>query len=161
MFYAFKGGNDGWGPYYGGLFQHSDNFYGTTAFGGGTGCQGGYGCGTVFKVSPNGKETVLLDFNGDEGGANPYAGVIADSAGNLYGTTYEGGASNYGLVFKVTPHGRETVLHSFTDGSDGAHPWSALITDSASNLYGTAWWGGTTSCGFAGKGCGTVFKLKE
>jgi uncharacterized repeat protein (TIGR03803 family) len=84
-------------------------------------------------------------------GANPYAGLIADRAGHLYGTTFNGGASGLGVVFELLPGGRQRVLHSFT-GPDGAHPYAGLIGDSSGNLYGTAAQGGTS-------GLGVVFKL--
>ena len=94
---------------------------------------------------------VLHTFTGADG-ANPYAGLIRDAAGNLYGTTAFGGASNHGVVFKLTPYGSETVLHSFTGGTDGWAPFAGLIRDAAGNLYGT-----TASGGAYGEG--VVFKL--
>ena len=75
--------------------------------------------GVVFKLDTTGTETVLYSFTGGADGANPYAGLIRDSAGNLYGTTYGGGTSNWGVVFKLDTTGTETVLHSFTGGADG------------------------------------------
>jgi uncharacterized repeat protein (TIGR03803 family) len=81
------------------------------------------------------------------------AGLIADSAGNLYGTTQIGGASGNGVVFKLSPSGTETVLHAFTGGSDGGAPICDLVADSAGNLYGTTAQGGGAS------GSGVVFKL--
>jgi uncharacterized repeat protein (TIGR03803 family) len=92
------------------------------------------------------------------------AGLIADSSGNLYGTTGFGGASGKGTVFKLTPGGTETVLSSFTGGSDGAVPVAGLIADSSGNLYGTTVVGGSgTACpavpNFNNPGCGVVFKL--
>jgi uncharacterized repeat protein (TIGR03803 family) len=101
-------------------------------------------------VSAAPTETVLHSFTGSDG-ANPFAGLIADGAGNLYGTTAAGGASGQGVVFKLSPSGTETVLHAFT-GSDGANPEAGLIADSAGNLYGTTFSGGV---GFHG----VVFKL--
>jgi uncharacterized repeat protein (TIGR03803 family) len=93
--------------------------------------------------------------------------LIADSDGNLYGTTVLGGDLNCeiggppagcGVVFKLTPSGQETVLHSFTGSTDGAWPSDALVMDSAGNLYGTAYYGGDSQCNY-GMGCGTVFKI--
>jgi uncharacterized repeat protein (TIGR03803 family) len=95
-------------------------------------------------------ETVLHSFTGSDG-AVPVTGLIADRAGNLYGTTVGGGTSSDGVVFKLSPGGTETVLHSFT-GSDGAVPEAGLIADRAGNLYGTTVGGGTSSDG-------VVFKL--
>jgi uncharacterized repeat protein (TIGR03803 family) len=99
--------------------------------------------------------TVLHTFTGGSDGARPEAGLIADAAGNLYGTTrFFGGR---GTVFQVTPSGTLTVLYSFTGGSDGAWPQAGLIADAAGNLYGTTSYGGTsTSCV---QGCGTLFEL--
>ena len=84
---------------------------------------------------------VLHSFTGADG-ANPYAGLIRDAEGNLYGTTTAGGAYGYGVVFKVDTSGNETVLHSFTGGVDGADPYPGLIEDAAGNLYGTTKLGG-------------------
>jgi uncharacterized repeat protein (TIGR03803 family) len=79
-------------------------------------------------------------------GVNPYAGVVRDAAGNLYGTTGLGGAG-VGLVYKLDASGKETVLHSFQDGSDGASPTAGVVLDSAGNLYGTTPAGGTANAG--------------
>jgi uncharacterized repeat protein (TIGR03803 family) len=133
---------------YTGLIQGSDgNFYGTTGAGGTS------DDGTVFKITPSGTETVLHAFakTGSDG-QTPYAGLIQGSDGNLYGTTYFGGAHAFGTVFKVTPSGTETVLYSFAGGSDGEHPYAGVIQGSDGNFYGTTYQGG------AG-GFGTVFKL--
>ncbi len=92
----------------------------------------------MFKLSSSGTETVLHSFEGGTDGAYPEAGLIADSSGNLYGTTRNaGGAPGYGTVFKLSPGGTETVLYSFTGGSDGVNPTASLIADSSGNLYGT------------------------
>jgi uncharacterized repeat protein (TIGR03803 family) len=77
--------------------------------------------GVVFKLDTTGTETVLYSFTGGADGAEPYAGLLRDSAGNLYGTTVFGGASNWGVVFKLNKTG-ETVLHSYTGGADGGGP---------------------------------------
>ena len=138
VLHAFaKTGTDGQIPY-AGLIQGSDgNFYGTTYFGGAN------GFGTVFKVTPSGTETVLYSFAGGSDGEHPYAGVIQGSDGNFYGTTYQGGASGYGTVFKLTPSGTETVLYSFAGGSsDGANPEAGLIQGSDGNFYGNTYQGG-------------------
>ena len=148
VLHAFpKTGTDGQTPY-AGLIQGSDgNLYGTTYFGGAN------GFGTVFKVTPSGTETVLYSFAGGNDGEHPYAGVIQGSDGNFYGTTYQGGASGYGTVFKLTPSGTETVLYSFAGGSsDGAYPEAGVIQGSDGNLYGSALQGGAS-------GLGIVFEL--
>ena len=91
--------------------------------------------------------TVLHNFANLTKGANPYARVIRDPAGNLYGTTYNGGKSNAGVVFKVSASGQEAVLHSFTGGADGADPRAGVIEDSSGNLYGTTCYGDTANAG--------------
>ena len=123
------------------------NLYGTITFGSAA------GKGVVFKLSPGGTETVLYSFcslPSCSDGHAPKAGLIGDGA-YLYGTTVGGGASDAGTVFKLSPSGTETVLHSFT-GSDGGDPYAGLIADRAGNLYGT-----TANGGAAGNG--VVFKL--
>ncbi len=167
---------DGWTPFSPVTFDTSGNLYGTTQRGG-TG--GGYG--TVFQLTPhaNGKwtEKLLRSFGGDgKDGASPWAGVILDAAGNLYGTTNHGGTDRSGCifqqqgqgcgtVFQLTPgaNGKwtETVLHSFSNnGKDGYEPQASLILDAAGNLYGTTVWGGSAQGSECyGDGCGIVFQL--
>jgi len=142
VLYRFKGSpTDGAHPEYGHLIADSaGNLYGTTEGGGAS------NAGVVFKLDTAGTETVLHSFTGGADGANPYAGLIRDSAGNLYGTTEAGGVSNFGVVFKLDKTG-ETVLHSFTGGADGANPYAGLLQDSAGNLYGTTLEGGTNDIG--------------
>jgi uncharacterized repeat protein (TIGR03803 family) len=147
VLYSFTGGEqDGRYPNAGLIANGAGGFYGTTV----NGADGDYG--VVFKLDAAGNETVLYSFGGGKQGAYPYGGLIRDRAGNLYGTTFQGGDSNYGVVFKVDPSGNETVLHSFSGGLDGAYPYAALIRDDAGDLYGT------TTVGGAG-GAGTVFKI--
>jgi uncharacterized repeat protein (TIGR03803 family) len=101
--------------------------------------------------------TVLYNFKGSPDGANPYAGLILDEVGNLYGTTYAGGSSKYGTVFEVNNAGKETVLHSFAGAfSDGSFPDGGLVRDANGNLYGTTEAGGTYRSGY-----GTVFKVSK
>ena len=131
------------------LVQASDgNFYGMTLYGGAN------NVGTVFKITPAGVETVLHSFAGGTGdGALPYCSLIQASDGNLYGMTNTGGANNVGTVFKITPSGTVTVLHSFAGStSDGANPYGDLIQASDGNLYGMTWGGGANNMG-------TVFKI--
>jgi uncharacterized repeat protein (TIGR03803 family) len=100
VLFSFGGGSDGGYPDAGLIADAKGNLYGTTEFGGAD-CDGtGNGCGTVFKLTPKGKETVLYSFDGS-GGANPRGGLIVDAKGNLYGTTYVGGAHNRGTVFEL------------------------------------------------------------
>jgi uncharacterized repeat protein (TIGR03803 family) len=134
-----------------GLFRDSaGNLYGTTFYG------GTFGFGTVFKLDPSNHETVLYNFAGGSDGANPYGGLIRDSAGNFYGTTSAGGSPvcQCGTVFKLSSSNKKTVLYRFRGGTDGAIPWSGLIRDSQGNLYGTTSSGGTNNYG-------TVFKLSS
>ena len=144
-------GRDGAVPHGGLMFDAAGNLYGTTHNGGAS------GYGTVFQLTPVGALNVLYSFTGGSDGAYPEAGLISDMAGNLYGTTYGGGAGGQGTVFQLTPSGNLTVLYSFTLGSDGAWPVGGLVADAAGNLYGTTSSGGATaSCP---GGCGTVFEL--
>ena len=159
--YAFNStGNlsDGGWPEAGVVRDAAGNLYGTTFFGGlGTGCDIDVaGCGIVFKVDAGGNETVLHAFGGTQDGWNPTAGLVLDSAGNLYGTTLLGGAHGFGVVFKIDLLGNETILHSFTRNADGANPNSSLAQDTASNLYGTPQYGGR---GCDRHGCGTIFRI--
>ncbi len=168
-FLGVGGGGDGWNPFAGLIMDGAGNLYGTTDAGGNgsvSTCTGGFG--TVFELTPNGSggytESVLYSFNGGTSdGIGPYAAVVMDSQGNLYGTTTGGGNGNsscsngLGIVFKLTPNGSggytESVLHSFTGGTaDGASPQTALVVDGNGNLYGTTEGGGTDNEG-------TVFEL--
>jgi uncharacterized repeat protein (TIGR03803 family) len=146
VLYSFKGGKDGCSQYGGVVLGSNGDLYGTTS---GEGCSS---LGTVFKLTPTGTETVLHRFvSNPKDGSDPKAGLVIDSKGNLYGTTYYGGTHGYGTVFKVTPTGTETVLHSFT-GLDGENPQASVIRDTAGNIYGTTYIGGANNYG-------TVFKL--
>src|SRR5208337_5516334 len=106
---------------------------------------------------------VLYTFTGSPDGEAPYAGLVRDAQGNLYGTTSQGGdpacTNGCGTVFKVDTTGKETVLYSFTGGADGAIPYAGLARDAPGNLYGTAQRGGDLACTGPTNGCGTVFKL--
>ncbi|HWY14750.1 MAG TPA: choice-of-anchor tandem repeat GloVer-containing protein [Rhizomicrobium sp.] len=165
LLYSFPGGALGAFPYSGLTRDASGNLYGTTYAGGGTGCHNGGGCGTVFKLKPDGTAKVLHVFKGGRGdGAYPMAGLIMDAVGNLYGTTSEGGNagcdSGYGCgtVFKLKPGGKETVLYAFRGGSDGGNPYAGVIMDAKGNLFGTTLQGGMT-CPPDSYGCGVVFKI--
>ena len=146
VLHAFTG-PDGAIPHGNLVLDGSGNLYGTTFSGGVS------GLGTVFKIDTSGTETVLHSFAGSPDGARPYAGLVMDGLGNLYGTTENGGASGFGTVFKVDITGAETVLHSFAGGSsDGTDPTARVVLDAHGNLYGTTFMGGSS-------GKGTVFKL--
>jgi uncharacterized repeat protein (TIGR03803 family) len=162
VLYSFKGGADGANPYAGLLARSGGVFYGTTAAGG---TSAGYG--TVFELTPSGKET-LYTFQGGSDGAQPKAGLIA--AGNvLYGETANGGGASAcsggcGTVYALTPSGSgytERVIYAFAGGSDGAYPVGGLLLDQSGALYGTTEAGGQASqcTGPSESGCGTVFKL--
>lgn len=162
VLHSFAGGSDGAEPQAGLIVDGSGNLYGTTAAGGGAGCSGA-GCGTVFKVSPTGAETVLYalcNLPNCIDGSGPAAGLLADGTGNLYGTAFSGGASGGGVVFKLTPGGIETVLHSFRGGSDGQFPKFGLIADKSGSLYGVTAYGGGAGQSFCGPtGCGAIYTL--
>jgi uncharacterized repeat protein (TIGR03803 family) len=158
VLYSFKGEPDGAYPYWGVIRDTQGNFYGTTSYGGinGVDCSGAEaGCGTVFKLSKTGRETVLYSFRGLSDGGTPNGGVIGDAKGNLYGTTYYGGTCfACGVVFELSKNGKETVLHSF-DGKDGADPIGDLIpADTPDSFYGTTY-------GDQGVGHGTIFKVRK
>lgn len=140
--YKFKNGSDGATPYAGLISDSAGNLYSTTNIGGAGSCEFG-GCGTVYKLAPNGTETVLYSFLDGNDGAEPFGGLIADGSGNLYGTTAIGGAFSVGTVFRIAPDGSETTLYSFQGGSDGAHPGSTLLMDANGDLFGTAGAGGS------------------
>jgi uncharacterized repeat protein (TIGR03803 family) len=161
VLHAFAGGRDGAFPAGSLLMDANGDLYGTTA-GEGIGCDHD-GCGTVFELTPNGMEIVLYVFRGGEDGAFPAGNLIADSAGNLYGTTASGGGSGCsgdgcGTVFRLAPDGREHIVYRFKGGNDGYAPFGGLIIDGAGNLYGTTAYGGGTTCIY-GYGCGVVFKV--
>jgi uncharacterized repeat protein (TIGR03803 family) len=147
-------GRDGGGPSRSLVRDAAGDLYGT-ASDGGTGS-----FGTVFKLSPTGALTVLHNFTGGADGQYPAAGLVRDGAGNLYGTTPGGGTSGYGVVFKLSPAGTETVLYSFTGGADGWGPGAGLLRDAAGNLYGTTVYGGGGNSNVCSTGgCGVVFKV--
>jgi uncharacterized repeat protein (TIGR03803 family) len=187
VLHSFTGGGDGSGPFAPLILDAAGSLYGTTSNGGGS-SQCLNGCGTVFRLSLTGTETILYSFTGGADGNEPraglvwdpagdlysttiddaetvlhsftggadgreplYAGLVRDAAGNLYGTTWFGGSPDQGVVFKLSPSGTETILHTFT-GADGAQPIAGLIQDAAGNLYGTTSKGGAY-------GHGVVFRL--
>jgi uncharacterized repeat protein (TIGR03803 family) len=144
--------------------------YGTTTAGGGAACF--EGCGTVFHLTPPPtpcettlcpwNETVIYAFQGATDGYEPsFSGVVFDSAGNLYGTTQQGGANGVGTIYKLSRSGgvwTKTILHSFAGAGDGSLPMSGVILDAAGNLFGTTNQGGDLTCNYS-LGCGTVFEL--
>jgi uncharacterized repeat protein (TIGR03803 family) len=153
VLYSFcpqAGCTDGVFPSAGLIMDKSGNLYGTAL------ADGAGGNGTVFELAPNGTATVLWSFTGADGAA-PQAGLIMGKRDKLYGTTLFGGANNFGTVFEVAPDGTEKVLYSFdsaADGADGFLPYAGLIKDTSGNLYGTTYGGGA-------QGGGTVFKITK
>ncbi len=160
VLWSFGNGSDGQLPESGVIMDAAGNLYGTTVAGG-TYCSSLGGCGIVYELSPSEggywTETVLHNFDNDDG-LRPWASLILDAAGNLYGTTSQGGAYSDGTVFELSPNDggwTETVLHSFRDdghGDDGWLPVTPVILDTAGNLYGTTMSGGMNRVG-------TVFEL--
>jgi uncharacterized repeat protein (TIGR03803 family) len=150
--HSFNGKDGGW-PL-NSLIQASDgNLYGTTNQGGGA----GNGGGTVFKITPSGALTTLYVFCSKPGcadGQEP-SGVIEGRDGNFYGTTYNGGINNYGTVFKMSPSGALTTLHTFSFESGGYFPLGGLIEGTDGNFYGTTTVGGAT----AQEDWGVVYKI--
>jgi uncharacterized repeat protein (TIGR03803 family) len=152
--YSFPGAPNGGNPDARVIRDAEGKRYGTT-YGGGTGtCAGVLGCGVVFELDAAGNETVLHNFGTTaRDGVNPYAGLIRDSSGNLFGTTSSGGAGGGGVVFKLDAAGKYKVLHHFgTAPHDGLNPYSGLIRDYAGSLYGTTSGGGRS-------GSGAVFRI--
>ncbi len=158
VLWSFGNGSDGQLPESGVIMDAAGNLYGTTVAGG-TYCPLIGGCGIVYELSPNEggywTETVLHNFDADDG-LRPWASLILDVAGNLYGTTSQGGAYSDGTVFELSPNDggwTETVLHSFRDdGHDGGGPLTPVILDTTGNLYGTTMSGGMNRLG-------TVFEV--
>jgi uncharacterized repeat protein (TIGR03803 family) len=161
ILYKFTGGYDGGIPFSGVVFDARGNLYGTTTYGGTN-----VFYGAVFELTlVNGKwkQHVLYSFKGGKDGSYPHAGVVFDSAGNLYGTTSYGGTYGYGIVFKLTSTNgkwKESVLYVFKGSSknDGEYPWGGVILDKLGNLYGTTQLGGPASQ-TCPNGCGTVYTL--
>jgi uncharacterized repeat protein (TIGR03803 family) len=152
VLHSFAGKRDGGYPVSGLVLDGQENLYGTTPGDRRT----AMGYGTVFKVAPGGRETILYTFTGGTDGAYPLGNLLRDEAGNLYGAAQGGGSDNCvqgcGTIFEITPANTEKVLLSFTSG--GSDPVGSLIRDSEGNLYGMTANGGTHSCG-------TVFSLTQ
>jgi uncharacterized repeat protein (TIGR03803 family) len=150
VIYRFRGRTDGVSPQYNeSLLAYKGALYGTT--GGG----GSYHDGTVYEVTPSGKERVLHSFgkNLEKDGAGPTGNLIAYE-GTLYGSAYSFGKGNAGVVFAITTSGKERILYNFQGGSDGAEPNALIAVNGV--FYGTTTYGGSSNCY---GGCGTVFAL--
>jgi uncharacterized repeat protein (TIGR03803 family) len=154
VLYSFHGASDGWDPEGDLALDQQGNIYGTTEKGGVMGCY--VSCGVVFKLTRSGGSwsySVIYSFQGDDDGGNPFAGVVRDASGNLYGIA-GGGPYRTGIVFKLTPSGSgwtKSMLYDFANPGDGS-PSGGLIFDRSGNLYGTTWNGGEYSAG-------TVYEL--
>ena len=146
VLYSFAATGDGASPY-GALLQANDgNFYGLTQSGGAN------NAGIAFKLTSVGVETVLHNFGGSGDGLHPYGSLIQASDGNLYGLAELGGAHNFGILFRMSLSGTETILHSFGASGDGSEPYGSLLQANNGGIYGTTVLGGANSLG-------TVFEL--
>lgn len=162
ILYSFgASATDGTNPNAGLVMDSAGNLYGTTVYGG-SNCSSGY-CGSVFKLTSSGTETILHSFTGTPDGGTPLASLAIDKNGNLYGTTETGGSYGWGTAFKITAAGTYSILHSFGKlRSDGSVVYGPLTLDSAGNIYGTTAAGGSAStyCNSLGsRGCGTIYKI--
>jgi uncharacterized repeat protein (TIGR03803 family) len=148
LLHTFVGRGDGASPYAGLVRDSAGNLYGTTYYG------GKYGLGSVFKMDAGGTVTILHScVGGTTDGKYIWGGLFRDAAGNLYGTTQQGGAYGYGTVFELTSAGKWKLLYSFLGyPTDGQNPEASVFRDAAGNLYGTTVGGGPPYAG-------TVFKL--
>jgi len=143
--YSFTGGSDGAAPYAPPVEGNDGNFYGTTTQEGTCGA-----CGTIYKITPSGKFTLLHQFDNTHGYA-PYGPLVLGRDGNFYGTSTYGTSANAGVVFRITPSGKFTLLFSF-DPTHGENPYAGLVQGADGNLYGTTFNGGSS-------GGGVVFKI--
>ncbi|MGC1380091.1 MAG: choice-of-anchor tandem repeat GloVer-containing protein [Candidatus Baltobacteraceae bacterium] len=163
--HVFKSGSDGEAPN-AALLNINGSLFGTTMYGGGNGCKSAHtsGCGTVFEVTPSGKELVRYRFSGGNDGALPDSS-LTPFKGELYGEAGAGGTGNCylaetsgcGTIFKISPSGRLQTIHTFEGGKEGGTPQGGLVLHDG-NFYGTTS-GGGKSCSPYSYGCGTVFKM--
>jgi uncharacterized repeat protein (TIGR03803 family) len=150
VLHAFTGGQDGRSPYDGVTFDAAGNLYVAASFGGNLSDCSGAGCGAVVKLSPTSSgawtTSLIHDFTGHADGNWPWGGLLVDAAGNVYGTTQDGGSGGGGSVFEFSPSGSGwtgNILYSFIFQSSGGNlPQGSLIQDASGNLYGTTMQGG-------------------
>lgn len=174
VIYSFTGKADGWGPWGGLVSDAAGNLYGVTVDGGDLNACSAAGCGVIYKLSPTATgwvQTVIHTFTGGLDGAAPGFGLVRDAKGNLYGITAAGGNNacldnaGCGTIFRLSPVGngwQETVLYTFTGGSDTSNPIHRLVMDRTGNLYGTTSQGGDLiNCPSHPLGCGGAFKLSR
>jgi hypothetical protein len=156
VLHRFGNGSDGQTPSAGLVFDSQGNLYGATVLGGVINATCYYGCGAIFKLSPRAGgpwiEKLVHLFTGGNVGTYPYATLVLDPAGNLYGSTGQGGRLNDGIIFELTPTAgggwEELVLHDFR-GTDGNSPAAAVLRDAAGNIFGTTAGGGGENVGVA------------
>ncbi|MGC1228645.1 MAG: choice-of-anchor tandem repeat GloVer-containing protein [Candidatus Sulfotelmatobacter sp.] len=154
LLYTFQSIVDGVGPQCALVFDADGNLYGTTAYGGDTSCANGYGCGEVFELSPSGdgvwSETTLYGFTGSPDGHSPLVGLTRDGAGDLFGTTSNGGTVNAGALFELQRQTdgsfAESIVYSFNNNRDGGYP-STPLTLEGTTFFGTTGSGGENSQG--------------
>ena len=146
--HRFSGASDGAMPYGSLVWTSLGGLFGTTS------SDGTYHCGTVFQIRSDGGKKILHEFTQTSDGCFPWAGVTLDAKGNIFGTTLYGGEYGFGTVFVITPSGKEKILHSFSNGSDGSSPYGGLVLDGKGNIYGTASSGGAY-------GAGTIFEITQ
>ncbi len=155
ILYQFTGSSDGVNPESALAMDSSGNLFGTTLLGGDTSCASPYGCGEVFELQNTGgvwTKTTLHAFTDSPDGHGPTAGVTFDSHGNLFGTTGNGGIAGTGALYELSPTTSgwsESVVYSFTNGTDGGFVETPVVFDSNGNLFGTAGSGGTAGDGVA------------
>ncbi|MFZ0733490.1 MAG: choice-of-anchor tandem repeat GloVer-containing protein [Candidatus Sulfotelmatobacter sp.] len=153
ILYTFQSTADGVNPESALAFDASGNLFGTTLSGGDTSCGQGFGCGEVFELTNTGgvwTKTAIHEFTDNPDGHAPQAGVTFDSAGNMFGTTMNGGSSGLGVLYELSPgvsSWTETILHAFTNGTDGGFPTTPVTIDGKGNLFGTTQFGGTSGDG--------------
>jgi uncharacterized repeat protein (TIGR03803 family) len=155
VLHSFTGSPDGRNPDAGLVIDVAGSLYGTTEFGGTS------DLGTIFQIDASGQHRVLHSFTGDStDGSNPKAGLILDSAGNLYGTTFSGGYYGKGTVFLFdTKQNTEVILYHFSGGADGGNPLGGITRANNGTLYGTTGFGGAQSHRCCRAGAGVVFSL--
>jgi uncharacterized repeat protein (TIGR03803 family) len=163
--YAFQNTADGVAPQAPVVFDKAGNLYGTTVWGGDA-CSP-YGCGLVFELSPSGDtwtKSTLYTFTGEPNGHAPSAGLSFDKAGDIFGTTSNGGSNDSGALFELKPQSgggwQESIVESFTDGSNGGYPSTPLIV-SGTNIYGTAGSGGQYGHGIVFEMSGAASEQSE
>jgi uncharacterized repeat protein (TIGR03803 family) len=163
-FCSQSGCTDGSDPVAGLIQAEDGNFYGTTAEGGDLSCGAPYGCGTVFKITPQGMLTTLYSFLGGTDGSHAAVGLTQATDGNFYGTTLEGGSNTAcylgcGTIFEITPAGAYSILYNF-DFTHGYGPQSTLMQHTNGKIYGTTSWGGERGRFQPGYGSWTVCQFR-